>query len=79
MKPVTFTVVYHNRTAEIRMTGKLFSVVETTNDKRVTRYKLLTETEASRVLGSSVVDQAITYGENMMGVTINVKPVQIEI
>jgi hypothetical protein len=59
------------------MIGRLFTITQTAN-KVITRHKLLSESDAARILGNAVVEKAITYGTGMAGVTINVQPVQIE-
>lgn len=81
MKPVNFTVVYHDRKAKVRMIGRLFTVtVSTKVGERtyVSTHKLLSEDIAGRLLGRNVIENAITYGEEMNGVTLNVKPVTFD-
>lgn len=81
MKPVNFTVVYHNKTAKVRMVGRLFTVtVSTLVGERayVSTHKLLSEDVAACLLGRNVVEKAMTYGVEIDGITLNVQPVTLE-
>ena len=76
MKVITRTVKFHNRTVEVRMVGKTYTLQINANN-RIERHKLLTRDQAMRHLGSKVMD-VLDTGDDCPEV-INVLPVQVSL
>ena len=77
MKVIDVTIVFHNRTMQVRKVGMWYNITSTSSRKVVEKFKLQPESVARRMVGNNAIDLILEKGDEIHGSTINVNPITL--